>query len=73
MEGFIVYLIGGVIFTFGVLVGNTSSTNDISSKQIIEASNLCISSEGLYKINSGNKHPIAYCKNNDVFVLEEKK
>jgi len=61
------------IFTAGCVIGNVNSTNDIMAKQIIEANSLCSNSEGLYKINSGDKHPIAYCKNNDKFDLKEGK
>ena len=71
MEEFVLGIFVIAVFVIGVVVGNTNSTNDIMAKQIIEANTLCSNSEGLYKINSGDKHPIAYCKNNDKFDFKE--
>lgn len=71
MEELVLLIFVIAIFAVGVVVGNVNSTNDIMAKQIIEANALCANSEGLYKINSGDKHPIAYCKNNDKFDLKD--
>lgn len=70
MEGFAVICFLAAIFGFGIVTGNLNGTNDVTQKQILEANNLCKSSEGIYKINSGSKQITAYCKNNDKFTLK---
>lgn len=73
METFAAVCFCLAIFGFGALTGNLNGTNDIMQKEITEANQLCASSEGLYKMNKGVKDAVAFCKNNDKFILKGEK
>lgn len=70
MEEFGLICMLAALFGLGVLLGNQTGTNDVSQKEIVEASRLCQSGEGLYKLNKGISNATAYCKNNDKFTLK---
>lgn len=73
MEGFACICLLGFFISLGALKGILSTTNNVSNKEIIEANKICESGGGVYKINKGMKEAVAYCKDNNTFVLKGEK
>lgn len=70
MEGFAVICLLGFFIGLGAVMGTLSTTNDVTQKEILEANKVCESGGGVYKINKGMKKAIAFCKDNNTFVLK---